>query len=194
MNKAQLQKSFDGLPKNVKQENKRMQYVELCVELYKAYQNKQISESEVANLAKDLLKRNPDPKDTMLQNIDGFLEDLTLDAQYFAGDNIDLIKTYIDQIQIGVRNAQAPSIVCYYLKQNGDAVIATHSVTIYTDGLTISVLDAKNMVSDKLKELFEGKDYSLKNVKALLPNKIGDFSLLNTEDNVLSFCIKDFKG
>ena len=184
MNKKELQLLLQDFQVRPQQEKLRIAYAKLGLQLYDSYISKSISEKELIGLAEDLLTRNPDKKDTLLRELDSYIYDLSMDAIYFADNNYQFVKDVVEKIVIGIRNAQAPSLICYYQKLSGTSITATNSVVMYSDGKTLTVLDAKNEVSDELIREFDGKKITLLTAQDKLPKKIGTYTFSHTEKSI----------
>ncbi len=176
---------------NLQQEQKRKEFARLCLQLYTAC-NKN-NNSDLLSRIPALQAANPDKQDKLLEQLNDCLEDLALEPEYFTSGNLEYVRDLCQQINMGIRYAQAPAILCHYIEIDNRKVIKSLAITIFSDGKKIRVRDAKNSVSNYLTKLFNNKELSLAEAGKLLPDKIENFVLSAYKKTVVFWSIDEME-
>lgn len=190
MNSASFKASLSQFAK-LDQEQKRKEFARLCLQLYTACNKTQ--NLDLLSLISTLRAANPDKQDTLLQQLNDCLEDLAMEPEYFASSNLEYVRELCRQINMSVRYAQAPAILCHYIESKGTKVVKSLAITIYSDGKKLHVRDAKNPVSSSLAKLFNKKEITLAEASKLLPNKIKKFVLSDYKKMVVFWSIDEIE-
>ncbi len=168
------------LPKNHSQEVLRIAYVAFAIELCKNYLEKRIDSEELCDSIEDLLLHNPDKNDSYMKDVDDALENLSLNPDYYVKEEYKSLIALQKKIRSGVRLAQAPGILCYYVLQENDETVKSIAVAVFYDGSALRVRDTNHEIYHTYKQLFDGKNISLESANKIIPKTIGNFTLTHT--------------